>query len=40
MDVQLHLWMRTAGLLGGWNLKVYQSEYQRVLDSLKDDRHA
>ena len=33
-DVQLDLSMRTAGVLKGWSLKDYKSEYQCVLDSL------
>ena len=36
MDVQLDLSMRTAGVLEGWSLKDYQSEYQCVLDPLID----
>ena len=36
MDLQLDLSMRTAGVLEGWSLKDYQSEYQFVLDSLSD----
>ena len=36
IDVQLDWSMRTAGVLEGRSLKEYQSEYQRVLDSLSD----
>ena len=36
MDFQLDLSMRTAGVLEGWSLKDYQTEYQCVLDSLSD----
>ena len=33
MDVQLDSFMRTAGVLEGWSLKSYQSEYECVLNS-------
>ena len=31
MDVQLALSMRTAGILEGWSLTDYQSEYKEIL---------
>ena len=31
MDVQLYLSMRTAGILEGWSLTDYQSEYKEIL---------
>ena len=31
MDVQLDLSMRTAGILEGWSLTDYQSEYEEIL---------
>ena len=34
MDVQLHLSMRTAGILEGWSLTDYQSEYKDFLQTL------
>ena len=34
MDVQLDLSMRTAGILEGWSLTDYQSEYKDVLQTL------
>ena len=34
MDVQLDLSMRTAGILGGWSLTDYQSEYNEILQTL------
>ena len=34
MDVQLDLSMRTAGILQGWSLTDYQSEYKEVLQTL------
>ena len=34
MDVQLDLSMRTAGILEGWSLTDYQSEYKEVLQTL------
>ena len=34
MDVQLDLSMRTAGILGGWSLTDYQSEYKIILQTL------
>ena len=34
MDVQLDLSMRTAGILEGWSLTDYQSEYEEILQSL------
>ena len=34
MDVQLDLSMHTAGILGGWSLTDYQSEYKNVLQIL------
>ena len=40
MDVQLHLSMRTAGVLEGWSLRDYQSESEWVLDSLNDGLEA
>ena len=40
MDVQLDLSMRTAGVLEGWSLKDYQSEYQCVLNTLSDGLEA
>ena len=40
MDVQLHLCMRTAGVLEGWGRKDYQSEYQCVLNFLSDGLEA
>ena len=40
MDVQLNLSMRTAGVLEGWSLKDYQSEYQCVPNSLSDGLEA
>ena len=36
MDVQLDLWMRTAGVLEGWRLRDYQQKYQCVLETLSD----
>ena len=35
MDVQLDLSMRSAGILEGWNLTDYQSEYQEILQTLR-----
>ena len=37
MDVQLDLSMRTAGILEGWSLTDYQSEYKEVLRTLSTD---
>ena len=34
MDVQLDLSMRTAGILEGWSLTNYQSEYEEILQTL------
>ena len=34
MDVQLDLSMQTAGILAGWSLTDYQSEYKEILQSL------
>ena len=34
MDVQLDLSMRTAGILEGWSLTDYQSEYKQILQTL------
>ena len=34
MDVQLDLCMRTAGILEGWSLTDYQSEYKEILQTL------
>ena len=34
MDVQLDLSMRTAGILEGWSLTDYQSEYKEILQNL------
>ena len=34
MDVQLDLSMRTAGILEGWSLLDYQSEYKEILQTL------
>ena len=34
MDVQLDLSMRTAGILEGWSLTEYQSEYKEILQTL------
>ena len=34
MDVQLDLSMRTAGVLEGWSLTDYQSEYKEILQNL------
>ena len=34
MDVQLDLPMRTAGILEGWSLTDYQSEYKEILQTL------
>ena len=34
MDVQLDLSMRTAGILLGWSLTGYQSEYKEILQTL------
>ena len=34
MDVQLDLSMRTAGILEGWSLTNYQSEYKEILQAL------
>ena len=34
MDVQLDLSMRTAGMLEGWSLTDYQSEYKEILRTL------
>ena len=34
MDVQLDLSMRTAGILEGWSLTDYQSEYKDILQTL------
>ena len=34
MDVQLDLSMCTAGILGGWSLTDYQSEYNKILQTL------
>ena len=33
MDVQLDLFMRTAGILEGWSLTDYQSEYKEILQT-------
>ena len=35
MDVQLDLSMRTAGILEGWSLTDYQSEYKEILQTLR-----
>ena len=40
MEVELDLSMCTAGVLEGWSLKDYQSEYQFVLDFLRDGLEA
>ena len=37
MDVQLDLSMRTAGILEGWSLTNYQSEYNEILQTLSTD---
>ena len=34
MDVQLDLSMGTAGMLEGWSLTDYQSEYKEILQTL------
>ena len=34
MDVQLDLSVRTAGILEGWSLTDYQSEYKKILQTL------
>ena len=34
MDVQLDLFMTTAGILEGWSLADYQSEYEEILQTL------
>ena len=34
MDVQLDLSMRTAGILEGWSLTDYESEYKDILQTL------
>ena len=34
MEVQLDLSMRTAGILEGWSLTDYQSEYEEILQTL------
>ena len=34
MAVQLDLSMRTAGILEGWSLTNYQSEYKKILQAL------
>ena len=34
MDVQLDLSMRTAGILEGWSLTEYQSQYEGILQTL------
>ena len=34
MDVQLELSMRTAGILEGWSLTDYQSEYKEIVQTL------
>ena len=34
MDVQRDLSMRTAGILEGWRLTDYQSEYKEILQTL------
>ena len=34
MNVQLDLSMRTAGILKGWSLTDYQSEYKEILQTL------
>ena len=34
MDVQLDLFMRTAGILEGWSPTEYQSEYKEILQPL------
>ena len=34
MDIQLDLSMRTAGMLEGWNLTEYQSEYEKIRQTL------
>ena len=38
MDVQLDLSMRTAGILEGWSLTDYQSEYKEILQTLSTGR--
>ena len=40
MDVQLHLSMRTGGVLEGWSLRDYHAEYKCVLNSLSDGLEA
>ena len=40
VDVQLHLSMRTAGVLEGWSLRDYHAEYKCVLNSLSDGLEA
>ena len=35
LDVQLDLSMRTAGILEGWSLTDYQSEYKKILQTLR-----
>ena len=37
MDVQLDLSMRTAGILEGWSLTDYQSEYKNIFPTLSTD---
>ena len=39
-DVQLDLFMRTAGVLEGWGLSDYREEYQWVLQTLSDGPEA
>ena len=34
MDIQLGLSMRTAGILEGWSLTDYQSEYKDIMQTL------
>ena len=34
MDVELDLSMRTAGILEGWSVTNYQSEYEKILQTL------
>ena len=34
MDVQLDLSIRTAGILEGWSLTEYQSEYKEILQTV------
>ena len=40
LEVQLQLSMHTAGVLEGWSLNNYQSEYQCGLNSLTDGPEA